>query len=1114
MKRNLPERRTYMLVIKNLCKTYKSKGGVFVKAVDDISLTFPETGMVFLLGKSGSGKSTLLNLCGGLDFPDSGEIIVMGKSSKDFSPSDFDSYRNTYVGFIFQEYNIFNEFTVEDNLSIALELQGKNNNSAEVERLLSQVGLEGFRKRKPNTLSGGQKQRIAIARALIKDPKIIMADEPTGALDSKTGKQVLDTLKELSRDRLVLIVSHDRDFAEQYGDRIIELADGKVISDVSKEKNQPKKVSENVVMISDNTLSLKHGKDLSSDEIAAISEYIKNADGDVIITKGKGEIDKFKTANKISSDNSSESFGETKAENIKTREYSKEERKFLKSKLPIRKAIKVGASSLKVKPFRLFLTLLLSIAALILLGLASTLMTYSERRTVENTFDNSYYDKLLVSKGYYSTFEEYEDGELVRDYIQKSYIFMSKEDITKIKNKYGSEVLPVFNFAQTYYDSPLQVKNMTSKDRVPDTISSYNLNPVGFACPDQNSSYLSGLIGSYPTNENEVAISNFYAKALLKSTLYYVTDGVVSTREYVVQDINDLIGKKLLVSISGGYNFEMTITGIFNNEPFPQEIAGYEDMEEVKKWEMVQEQNYISFIKETTCKVFFVSSDFYAKTAAKIDYSPRVIDKQYFRYGNSFNSPSRNFSVYNYCVYDKTSDEMLPATFFDSQKDTLASGEILVSEEQLLYFLQDSSYQKDLSESELNDYYAKYAEYISKTEDENSLYVEKQEEYVKSCKDETILNQANEVYGQMQAREADIGSENIDTDEEYQNLKNRYEDLLYQYDSSYSDSRGDYSLKLESDYHYCLYNLYSSLGTNPYSAFSTAYMMRNNLYSDLERRFSKEEMEFVNSILFDYVNYYDKSGLTIYFESSYEGVGSMFVTIVGTYKVPSNIESYNMGVYISADDLSYYKSVYTYDSRTVTKYKPQESDEYYQMVFVPFKSNSAANSSASFDLVYDKYDDDSFYVMNNNLYEEISSITSMVDLLRKVFLYLGIGIAVFAAVLLYNFISLSIHSKMREIGILRAVGARGADVFKIFFSESSIIIGLCLVISLLGSVVITGLINSSIVEELTIDIRLFVFGPVSFLIVIGEAALVAFLGTFLPVFKISRKKPVDSMREL
>ena len=243
-----------MLSIKNLTKVYKIKGGNDTLALDKVNIDFPEKGMVFLLGKSGSGKSTLLNLIGGLDFPSDGEIILKGRSSKDFSQSDFDSYRNTYIGFIFQEYNILNEFNVEQNIALAIELQGKKVSKEAVESLLEQVDLTGYGKRKPNTLSGGQKQRIAIARALIKEPNIIMADEPTGALDSKTGEQVFETLKKLSADKLVIVVSHDRDFAERFGDRIIELKDGKILSDQTKHLVESTPISDNVTIINEHAI--------------------------------------------------------------------------------------------------------------------------------------------------------------------------------------------------------------------------------------------------------------------------------------------------------------------------------------------------------------------------------------------------------------------------------------------------------------------------------------------------------------------------------------------------------------------------------------------------------------------------------------------------------------------------------------------------------------------------------------------------------------------------------------------------------------------------------------------------------------------------------------------
>ena len=225
-----------MIELKNVSKIYKSKKGGKTIAINNISLKFDDKGMTFILGKSGSGKSTLLNIIGGLDKYDSGDIFILGKSSKDFKNSDFDSYRNTYVGFVFQEFNILEDYNVYENIVLALQLQQKDIDKEKIDALLAKLELSNLKNRKVNELSGGQKQRVAIARALIKEPKIILADEPTGNLDSKTGKQVMDLLKEISKEKLVIIVSHDVESANIYGDRIIEIKDGNIISD-TKENN-------------------------------------------------------------------------------------------------------------------------------------------------------------------------------------------------------------------------------------------------------------------------------------------------------------------------------------------------------------------------------------------------------------------------------------------------------------------------------------------------------------------------------------------------------------------------------------------------------------------------------------------------------------------------------------------------------------------------------------------------------------------------------------------------------------------------------------------------------------------------------------------------------------
>lgn len=228
-----------MIELKNIKKNYKNQK-VTTEVLKGINLKLGERGITFILGKSGSGKSTLLNILGGLDNYTSGDLIINGKSTKTFTEKNWDAYRNTYMGFVFQEYNLLDNYTVEDNIKLAMELQHKKCSNKEISEVLKLVELEGLSKRKTNELSGGQKQRIAIARALIKNPEIILADEPTGNLDKETSRQIFEILKKLSKDKLVVIVSHDEESARKYADRTVRIEDGLIISDDNTEKIENK----------------------------------------------------------------------------------------------------------------------------------------------------------------------------------------------------------------------------------------------------------------------------------------------------------------------------------------------------------------------------------------------------------------------------------------------------------------------------------------------------------------------------------------------------------------------------------------------------------------------------------------------------------------------------------------------------------------------------------------------------------------------------------------------------------------------------------------------------------------------------------------------------------
>ena len=250
-----------MLKLNEITKKYQI-GDVVTKALNGVSCEFGEKEFVAVLGTSGSGKTTLLNIIGGLDRYDSGDLEINGKSTKKYNSRDWDTYRNHSVGFVFQSYNLIPHQTVLANVELALTLSGvsKSERRKRAVEVLEKVGLGDQLKKKPSQMSGGQMQRVAIARALINNPEIVLADEPTGALDTETSRQIMDLLSEISQDKLVIMVTHNPELADEYATRIVRLSDGKIISD---EANEPTKAhnaddDRHVVVKSSNKGSKKH----------------------------------------------------------------------------------------------------------------------------------------------------------------------------------------------------------------------------------------------------------------------------------------------------------------------------------------------------------------------------------------------------------------------------------------------------------------------------------------------------------------------------------------------------------------------------------------------------------------------------------------------------------------------------------------------------------------------------------------------------------------------------------------------------------------------------------------------------------------------------------------
>ena len=263
-----------MLRLENIKKVYKA-GNNDVEALKGISISFSKNEFVSILGPSGCGKTTLLNIIGGLDKASEGDLFIDNISTKNFKDKDWDNYRNKRIGFVFQSYNLIPHQTVLENVELALTIGGfkKEERIKRAKEVLNKVGLEKEYNKKPNQLSGGQCQRVAIARALVNDPEILLADEPTGALDTNTSIQVMELLKEVAKERLVIMVTHNPELAYKYSTRIVKLLDGNIVSDSNEYQEINEEIVENSDLIKDKKSKLSFFQALRLSMQNLISKY-------------------------------------------------------------------------------------------------------------------------------------------------------------------------------------------------------------------------------------------------------------------------------------------------------------------------------------------------------------------------------------------------------------------------------------------------------------------------------------------------------------------------------------------------------------------------------------------------------------------------------------------------------------------------------------------------------------------------------------------------------------------------------------------------------------------------------------------------------------------------
>ncbi len=1113
-----------MLKIVNLTKIYKVKGGVETRALDGVSLTFPETGMVFLLGKSGSGKSTLLNVCGGLDNPTSGEIIVKGRSSKDFTQGDFDSYRNTFIGFIFQEYNILNEFSVEDNIALALELQGKPKDKKAIDDLLEQVDLAGYAKRKPNTLSGGQKQRIAIARALIKSPEIIMADEPTGALDSNTGKQVFETLKKLSKDKLVIVVSHDRDFAEQYGDRIIELKDGKVLSDVSKGVEAQQTVGDgNVSVVGGSTLCVEDGDKLTEKDFKFIREFLAGQKG-AIIASGEKEMEEFKRTNRITEDGEREVFVETDESKTPEKSYTKQESQFIRSKLPLKRAITIGVSSLKTKPIRLIFTILLCIVSFTMFGLFSTLMLYDAQATLKKSMRDSTSQYLLVEKEYQIRNYNVWNGEEDVYYWEQS-ARLTQADIDGQKGTFGRD-----GFGAVEANSS-SIGNLSSSDSNGMLYQSPQIKYVA-SLPESNALRGALKAGNYPQAEDEVLVSEYLAQCIVKNGF---NDG-----QYAPTDMENMIGKKIKIDLRETMNAprgEYKIVGIFDSgydrllldyPALAEKGSGYEaEQEELQMFSAQYGESLhgVIFVKQSLLDKIIAT-----KKAQDAQNQNQNALQQMVDWSLQF-SPTDRLSTYQYAkasripskvgvIGSRTPQKGETVMTYSAFSSFISGGEGLEKERDSLVSIIKNEVEKQRKEvlREKGYTYALDGSNLPSSEtapEQYKLY----EEYIFSkdrIYNEFIFNANSDWYFGRNLPQTEDGYYAFYNDvflpvwtEGENSYKAQFEALVPIGERMLTiavDGIGGIDTMEQNIY---MWSQYLREGT--YNYYDGNDWVNMPLDPTLKTRIANALLEAVkNDRLSGKVSVWNPNGG----ESMQVGEDRSFkiVGFIDLHQNWDNIIALDDETFTAMQTLSkQYGNTNSSTSWQETNYVEGE-DAIFDVAFLPY-DHSDAQTQALDVFSYEFSENDTRIILKNAIAQQVRSVNETAEDLSEVFMWIGIVMAVFSALLLSNFISVSITNKKKEIGILRAVGARGTDVFKIFFSESAAISLICVVISLIVSIVVCGVLNAEMGSMLA-GVSLFVFGPVSVAILVGVALLTAMLATFLPVYLAAKKKPVESIRAL
>lgn len=1055
-----------MLKVKNLVKIYKPKKGQAVTALNDVTVDFSDVGLVFLLGKSGSGKSTLLNLLGGLDTYTSGDIVIRGKSTKDFKQSNFDSYRNTFIGFIFQEFNILEEFSVGKNIGLALELQHKLGDRKAVENLLTQVDLEGYYDRKPNELSGGQKQRVAIARALIKNPEIVMADEPTGALDSNTGKQVFDTLKKLAKYKLVIVVSHDRENAEIYGDRIIELADGKIISDRVRSITTNNLVEQKITVIDDKLVKIKAGSALDAAEIVELNKILTNSKEDVYLSLDTKANEEFSKKAVLSGGAST--FNATKQEDIKAKTYNASEFKLTKSKLPGKDSFKMALSGLSHKKFRLAFTIFLSFITFAMAGFSTAASLFDAVKTERETLRQVGANQILMAmqSGQESPLGNYFNDQYARG--------LTVSEIAEIERISGQKAIRLYqpqeqfnpSFFSLYENYGIKNNELTTV-YYPESIKNFmivnNAEDAGITKIGENS--------RLPKNASEIALTDYLVDGFIEYGYKLKVDGK-PTISVKIEKAEDMIGKQIGPSAS-----LLTVVGVYKTSI---------DKEQFAKYKEISTSNMIASL------TFDPSHLIMGMGIVSEDYnngnSPLGEDFSSNRIFNIRSTDANGAGGTEYCrikYYERCLSADKSQYVMSGSRETLANNEIIINIKLAKEMLKepnnnlnDTQWAKAIMAYPKEERKIRYG--FSNSESGIINWEDAEVVGINFYSDRTIVCLGENRLNEEQKREKELQGINI---------------------NGYGiDLKGTAGLEAQGLYSFKKFSV-ASLESK-----QEIYWGKTNGVANAPKTTLAENEIIVDSQIFSKNN---GGGGTLspeevkakFDEITKQGLfGKISYDSKGNQTVGSGKEVVVVGIFTAA-----YNQTLIADS-FYAQLKDSIQAPKKIIVTLPTSEIKRAELFKYFDSIRTK---EGTEVSRIKVCSHISPLmefaTSLIEPLKTVFMYVSILFSVFAALLLMNFIGVSISYKKKEIGVLRAIGARSTDVFKIFFAESAVIAAMNLILASISLVVVSVLLNR------LLQVTVFTFNLLPYLLMAVLSFGIAFIATYIPTKKIAHKKPIDAI---